>query len=122
MSHHRSGHATPAQRLWPHVDRSGGAAACWPWLGETNQKGYGRITMNKTPRVRLLAHRVAWEIANGPVPSGLWVLHHCDHPGCCNPRHLWLGTNRDNVLDMWRKGRAPMPPRRPRDPVTGRFH
>jgi hypothetical protein len=51
-------------------------------------------------------HRVAWELAFGPIPEGLWVLHHCDNPPCVRPDHLFLGTNLDNVQDKCRKGRG----------------
>jgi hypothetical protein len=52
------------------------------------------------------AHRVAWTLANGPIPAGMHVLHTCDNPPCCNPGHLWLGTQADNMADMARKGRT----------------
>jgi hypothetical protein len=51
-------------------------------------------------------HRLAWEEANGqPVPPGMNVCHSCDNPSCCNPDHLWVGTQRENVQDAVRKGR-----------------
>ena len=51
-------------------------------------------------------HRKAWAEANGPIPEGLQVLHHCDNPRCYNVEHLFLGTQADNLRDMVAKGRS----------------
>lgn len=77
-------------------------SGCWLWTGGSFSERYGRI---KIDGADLLAHRVAWELYRGEIPEGLCVLHRCDTPFCINPNHLWLGTHKDNHLDMVTKGR-----------------
>lgn len=78
-------------------------AGCWIWMGCINkQTGYGDLTYQYR---RLSAHRAAWEAFNGPIPEGMHVLHRCDVRACCNPHHLFLGTNNGNIADSMRKGR-----------------
>lgn len=91
------------QRFWDYVDRSGGPDACWPWLRARSRRvrGYGRFTQDGVGRD---AHREAWERTHGPVPAGLFVLHTCDVPHCCNPAHLYLGTQTDNMRDRKARG------------------
>lgn len=104
-----------ADRFWPRVDTSGGPDACWEWTRGRDPHGYGRFA---TPNSDL-AHRASWELHNGPIPAGLNVLHHCDNPPCVNPRHLFLGTQKDNVDDMVAKGRARKPRGFAFETVTG---
>lgn len=91
-------------RFWNRLDKSGGDDSCWNWTGARLPKGYGIVGISQGKHK--YTHRVAWELTNGPIPEGLWVLHRCDNPPCCNPAHLFIGNNRDNVLDMIQKGRA----------------
>jgi HNH endonuclease len=78
-------------------------SGCFLWMGSMHgPKGYGAFWINGRPRK---AHHVSWEIQNGPIPSGRHVLHSCDTPSCVNTRHLFLGTNNDNVMDKVAKGR-----------------
>jgi hypothetical protein len=83
---------------------------CWFWTGHRNNKGYGVLggkkALGKKGKRPLLAHRVAWSIHNGcPVPNDKFVLHSCDTPACCNPHHLSLGDNAENIQQMWDRGR-----------------
>lgn len=74
-----------------------GPSECWEWSGSRDRKGYGFGDGGR-------AHRLAWEWENGPVPAGLMVLHRCDNPPCCNPKHLFVGTALDNARDALAKG------------------
>lgn len=86
-------------RFWSRVDKT---KTCWNWLGATQGRGYGFCRRNG---VGTGCHRISWEIAHGPIPDKLCVLHKCDNPICVNPDHLFLGTFADNVSDCISKGR-----------------
>lgn len=80
---------------------------CWLWMG-AKSKGYGRYRIVRGANSRR-CHRVSWELAHGPIPPGMVVMHSCDNPSCVNPAHLSLGTQRDNVHDAIAKGRHKIP-------------
>lgn len=77
-------------------------SGCHLWLLSVNNMGYGRV---RHQRREYLAHRFAWELRNGKIPYGMFLLHRCDTPLCVNPSHLFLGTQLDNLRDAVKKGR-----------------
>jgi hypothetical protein len=88
-------------RFWSKVDKT---PTCWLWTGPKNPNGYGNFTMGRKRRV--LAHRLSYEWAHGPIPDGLSCCHVCDEPSCVRVDHLFLGTTADNLGDMADKGRS----------------
>ena len=88
------------------MDSIDAASGCWIWLRTFGRDGYGRMGIKGKMR---LAHRVSYETFVGPIPDGMYVCHRCDDHGCVRPEHLFLGTQADNIRDMWRKGRARVP-------------
>lgn len=98
--HHQRVFRKPlGRRFWAKVNKSDD---CWEWTACKNSAGYGQIRINGKAE---LAHRVSWELANGPIPDAMYVLHRCDNPSCVRPDHLFLGTSSDNTQDMISKGR-----------------
>lgn len=99
---------TPKQitRFWSKVGFTANPNKCWEWQAYRNPRGYGSFGLTKTVGSHaILAHRAAWELTYGEIPDGLFICHHCDNRACCNPSHLFISTNQDNVNDMVNKGR-----------------
>lgn len=86
-------------RFWEKVDIRG-EDDCWEWTLSKYRTGYGQVSGG------LYAHRMAWELSHEPIPSGMIIMHTCDNRACCNPNHLRLGTDLDNVRDKYSKGRG----------------
>ncbi len=100
---------TLPRRFWSKVDRQEGPVRpgelgpCWPWLRYRDEDGYGVTAVDRRTQQ---AHRVAFILSGGVLTDEKpQVLHRCDNPCCCNPDHLWAGTNNDNVADKIAKGR-----------------
>lgn len=93
-------------KFWSQVKR-GGETECWLWtggqMGGRADKRYGYFTDG---RWTYYTHRFAYSLLVGPIPNGGHVLHSCDAPLCCNPAHLYLGTHKENMGDMYEKGRG----------------
>ena len=86
------------------VDRSDGPDACWLWRGSKSGRGYGVFWFDGH---QTAATRVAWYLAHGSRPTETQVVRHtCDNPPCVNPAHLLVGSQQENVADMWQRDRA----------------
>ena len=97
-------------RFWDKVEIKGDND-CWPWKAKSKDThGYGSIYDGRCKKLRR-AHIIAYELANGDkIESGFVIMHTCDNPPCCNPRHLRKGTMKDNTHDMIFKNRGGKPP------------
>ncbi len=101
------------ERFWAKVEKCPDDG-CWQWTGTVTRHGYGQIRYASDGWKNASAHRVSWELANGPIPRaaghhGICVLHRCDNRRCVRPSHLFLGTVTDNNRDRSQKGRSRQP-------------
>lgn len=103
-----NGHFGTKQTLyaafWGYVT-AGDPNVCWEWQGCVMPKGYGLLRHRPTSPKQMVAHRVSYQLHFGPIPDGIEVCHTCDNPPCVNPKHLFLGTIKDNYDDMLAKNR-----------------
>lgn len=79
---------------------------CWEWQRHRNNHGYGKLTINGRG---YYAHRLAYELGEGPIPAGFDVMHECDNPACINPAHLVAGPRSKNMADCHKRGRSRIP-------------
>lgn len=91
------------ERFWDKVSVEPNTG-CWLWLAQIDKDGYGKFKLNS--RTLVAAHRVSYGGLVAPIPDGCFVCHKCDNPPCVNPDHLFVGTVKDNVRDMFSKGRG----------------
>lgn len=93
------------EKFWSHVAVAG-PDECWLWTASKSRLGYGRAYYEDK---HTEAHRVSWAIHFGSIPTSINVCHKCDNPACINPAHLFLGTDKENMADKYKKGRANHP-------------
>jgi hypothetical protein len=88
----------PEERFWNYVYIPSNVNDCWEWTGGVTPNGYGRYTIHHNVRT-VAAHRFSYELKYGKPKKGLLICHKCNNRKCVNPKHLYAGTNKDNMHD-----------------------
>jgi hypothetical protein len=97
--------STPKEIFERHCLK-GAIDECWLWNAYRTPYGYGQTKIGGRGSKLIFAHRLSWMVNVGEIPDGMHVLHKCDNPPCCNPNHLFIGTNLDNIMDRVAKNRS----------------
>ena len=97
-------HGNDALRFWSYVSKSP-LHGCWLWTGHSLPNGYGVIGIGGRKGKQVYVHRWIYQQLRGEIPKGLYICHSCDTKLCVNPKHLFLGTPKDNTQDGIQKGR-----------------
>ena len=108
MGRYKGKHSYPLSERFKRFVSYSSPDKCWHWIGGIHGRKkckYGTIRDDHPSKKTLQAHRVSWILYKGTIPDGMKVLHKCDNSLCVNPDHLFLGNQRDNVIDCWRKNR-----------------
>jgi len=92
---------TLEEKFWTFVNKKG-INDCWNWKGNHFKQGYGRMYHHSTKEGK--AHRLSYMINTGEIPEGALVCHTCNNKSCVNPKHLYVGTNDDNMRDLANSG------------------
>jgi hypothetical protein len=109
------------REFWKRVAKASGDQ-CWLWTGTLKTGKYGQLYRGKGSKPRfVIAHRFSYQLHYGAIPKGRMVCHHCDVPACVRPDHLFLGSSKDNVHDMYKKGRQIRKDRQAKSPFTVRL-
>ncbi len=100
--------------VWKKIDKRT-EDECWEWMGCKNWDGYGTIKINQ---ILWGVHRLVYELTYGSIPKELFVCHKCNNPSCCNPKHLYVGTPKDNMDQRDREERQAMGEKNGRSKLT----
>jgi len=95
---------SPEERFWEKVNIPDDRNLCWLWTACVNPAGYGVFALSRTKQT--IASRYSYLLNTGSIPKDMFILHKCDNPPCVNPEHLFVGTQKDNMMDKVNKGRG----------------